>query len=209
MTAAPYPTPTREPCYNACVRRVTHLLCCAALALALPAAAAAYSWPLRPFYKAHALRGHFNDPRINGEVRSLHHGVDIIGEDLQPVYAVEAGRSAVRGETVAVSARGRTLSYWHVIPAIGHRGRVRKHQVIGYIAPQAEHVHFSEFRNGTYINPLRIGGLAPYVDDVTPRIPSVQFYTDGRLVQPELVTGALDITVDAYDLNALPTPPLE
>jgi hypothetical protein len=33
------------------------------LALALPAAAAAYSWPVRPFNKQHPIRGFFGDPR--------------------------------------------------------------------------------------------------------------------------------------------------
>ena len=191
------------------MRRVLAPILGCVIVLALPAAAAAYSWPLRPFYKPHALRGNFNDPRLNGPLRSFHHGVDIIGDDLQRVYAIEGGRARVHGQTVAIPARGRTLSYWHVIPAVRNGAHVRRHQVIGYIAPGAGHVHLSEFSAGTYINPLRLGGLAPYVDDTVPRIPSVQFYIAGQLIQPELVSGTVDIGVDAYDLNALPTPPLD
>lgn len=190
------------------MRRVPRLLCgYAALALLLPGAAGAYPWPLRPFYEPHAIRGYFNDPRINGSVTSFHHGVDIVAGDLEPVYASEGGRVTARGETVAVTSRRHLLSYWHVIPAVRTGQKIRRHQLIGHIAPGAEHLHLSEFRRGVYVNPLRLGALAPYVDDTVPRISSVQFYIAGRRTQPELLSGTVDITVDAYDSNALPKAP--
>jgi hypothetical protein len=197
-----------NPCYNSPVPRLARIVCAlAALAVLVPAAADAYSWPLRPFYKAHAIRGYFNDPRIVGGATSFHFGVDIIADDLEPVYAVEAGQARVRGQSVAVAARGRTLSYWHVIPAVQNRQRIAFHQVVGWIEPGMEHLHLAEFRNGGYVNPLRIGGLAPYIDDTVPVIPTITFYGAGRVLQPHAITGTVDVTIDAHDLSPLPIPP--
>ena len=50
--------------------------------------------------------------------------------------------------------------------------------------PGAGHVHLAEWKNGTYINPLRIGGLAPYIDDTVPQIPSLTFSSAGRPISP-------------------------
>lgn len=177
------------------------------LAMVVPAAAGAYPWPLRPFYEPHAVRGYFNDPRVSGMVTSFHHGIDIYAKDFEPVYSVEPGRVTARGQTVSVAARVRTLSYWHVLPVVRTGQRVHRHQLIGHIAPGAEHLHLSEIRGGTYVNPLRLGAVAPYVDDTVPQLPSAQFYIAGEQVQRELVTGEIDVTVDAYDINPLPLPP--
>jgi hypothetical protein len=180
----------------------------AALALIVPAAAAAYSWPIRPFYQPHAIRGYFNDPRLSGPEVGFHFGVDISAPDGTPVYAVEAGRAHVRGMTVAIFPRkgGNQLSYWHIVPAVATRQRVRKHQLIGRVAPGAEHVPLAENRDGTYVNPLRLGGLAPYVDDTIPQITKLTFSAFGRPVQAEVVSGLVDITTEAFDLSPLPIP---
>lgn len=180
----------------------------ACLALLGPAAASAYSWPVRPFYQAHAIRGYFNDPRLSGPETGFHFGVDIVADDATSVYAIEAGRVQARGLTVTVFPRrgGHLLSYWHVIPAVRSRQLVRRHQLIGYVAPGAGHVHLAEYREGTYINPLRIGGLAPYIDDTVPQIPALTFYSFGRAVRPELVSGVVDLTVEAYDVSPLALP---
>ena len=196
--------------YNSRVSRALRfLLALAAPALLAPAAGAAYSWPLRPFYQQHAIRGYFNDPRLSGDETGFHFGVDISAADGTPVYAIEGGRAHVHGQTVAVLPKrgGHQLSYWHVVPAVRTRQRVRQRQLIGRIAPGAEHVHLAEFRDGTYVNPLRIGGLAPYIDDTVPLIPQLTFYAFGRPIAPTSVTGFVDVTVDAYDPSPLPVPP--
>jgi hypothetical protein len=196
-------------CYNSRVGglpRIAGLL--AVLALFLPAAASAYSWPLRPFTQPHAVRGYFNDPRILGTSLSFHFGIDVCGEDLSPVYAVEPGRAHVRGQAVTVlSQSGREFSYWHIIPAVRQRQRVARHQVIGRIVPGHGHVHFAERQGRMYVNPLRLGALAPYVDDTVPLIPALTFYSGGLPIGPDLVTGLVDVTVDAYDLSPTPLPP--
>lgn len=204
--------PSEMRCYNSRVSRaLRYLLALAAVALVLPAAASAYSWPLRPFYQAHAIRGYFNDPRLSGPETGFHFGVDIVAADLTPVYAIEPGRVAVHGQTVSVFPKrgGHLLSYWHVVPAVRTKQRVRRHQLIGHVASGAGHVHLAEYHDGTYINPLRLGGLAPYIDDTVPQIPKLSFYAYGIPVPPEGVTGVIDLTVDAYDPSPLPLPPTE
>jgi len=196
--------------YNSHVSRLGFAVCGLVVAvLIVPAAALAYSWPLRPFYEPHPIRGYFNDPRLSGPETGFHFGVDIVADDMTPVYAIEPGRAVVHGMAVSVfPRRGRPhLSYWHVMPAVRTQQRVRWHQVIGYVAPGAGHVHLAEIRQGTYINPLRLGGLAPYIDDTVPQIPRLTFYSQGQPIRPEDVTGFVDMTADAYDPPPLPALP--
>jgi hypothetical protein len=207
---------TRHPneirCYNSRVSRA--LLCAcglAAVALLSPAAASAYSWPVRPFYQPHAIRGYFNDPRLSGPETGFHFGVDIVAADGTPVYAIEPGRARVRGMTVSVFPRrgGHQLSYWHVMPMVRSKQLVRRHQLIGHVAPEAGHVHLAEYSEGTYVNPLRLGGLAPYIDDTAPRIPGITFSVFGYPVRPDTLAGPVDITVETYDTPPLPPPPAD
>lgn len=198
--------------YNSSVSRALRLfLGLAVLALLVPAAASAYPWPLRPFYKQHAIRGYFSDPRVSGEETGFHFGVDIAANDLEPVYAIEGGQVRAHGQTVSVFPKrgGHLLSYWHVIPAVKSKQRVRRHQLIGYVAYGAGHVHLAEYKEGTYVNPLRLGGLAPYIDDTVPQIPRLSFYLFGSPITPEYLTGTVDMTIDVYDPSPLPLPPTE
>jgi len=184
------------------------LLAFAVLALLVPAAASSYSWPIRPFYQQHAIRGYFNDPRLSGPESGFHFGVDITAPDGTPVYAIEAGRVRVHGQTVSVFPKrgGHLLSYWHVVPAVVKNQHVRPHQLVGHVAVGAEHVHLAEYKDGTYVNPLRLGGLAPYIDDTVPQIPSLTFSSFGRPIQPEAVTGVVDITAEAFDTSPIVIP---
>ena len=72
-----------------------------------------YSWPLKPFDRAHPVRGYFNDPRISGRSRAFHFGIDISAPNGTPVYAVRGGvvhlegRDRCRSPTVtSTSATG-------------------------------------------------------------------------------------------------------
>src|SRR5439155_17629384 len=124
----------------------------------------------------------FNDPRLSGDESGFHFGVDISAPDGSPVYAIEPGTVRVHGQTVGVVPMrgGHQLSYWHVLPAVVKGQRVGRHQLIGHVVTGAGHVHLAEYKDGTYINPLRLGGLAPYIDDTVPQIPSLTFYSAGR-----------------------------
>jgi murein DD-endopeptidase MepM/ murein hydrolase activator NlpD len=202
-------------CYNFPVKRLLQTLTAlAAFSLLVPIAASAYSWPIRPFYKQHAIRGYFNDPRLTGpeKEKGFHFGVDISAPDGTSVYAIEAGRARVHGMTVSIAPRrrgGNLLSYWHILPQVKTRQRVRKHQLIGYVAPGAEHVHLAEYKAGTYINPLRLGALAPYIDDTIPQIPKLTFYAFELPAPAGQLSGVVDITADIHDLLPLPLPPSE
>ncbi len=192
-------------------RILRFLLVSAVVGLLAPATASAYSWPLRPFFQQHAIRGYFNDPRLSNVERSFHFGVDIVAEDLQPVYAIQGGRAYVRGTRITIYPKrgGNRLSYWHVMPVVRSTQLVRQRQLIGHVVPGKEHVHLAEYREGRYINPLRLGGLAPYIDDTVPQIPKLTFYSFGNPVAPENLTGFVDVTIDAFDPPPLPPLPAE
>ena len=196
-------------CYKSGVKRALRLVALfGVVALLAPASASAYPWPIKPFYQQHPVRGYFSDPRLSGPEQGFHFGVDISAPDGTPVYAIQAGRTRVRGQTVSILPRrgGNLLSYWHILPAVWGKQHVRKHQLIGFVAPGAEHVHLAEYKEGTYINPLRIGGLAPYIDDTVPRISSLVFSSLGQPIRPEAVTGVVDLIVEAYDTSPMPIP---
>ena len=167
-----------------------------------------YGWPLRPFGRAHPVRGYFNDPRISGRSRAFHFGVDIAARDGQAVYAVEAGVAHLEGgrSLSVVCAGGRAFGYWHVIPAVGHRTSVRRHQLVGHVQAPWAHVHFAESRAGAYLDPLRLGALTPWSDTTSPRIAHVGFLRGGRELPPQALHGAVDVVCDAYDLPPLPVP---
>lgn len=197
-------------CYKLSVKLALRLaILLGVLALLAPAAASAYSWPIRPFYEQHAVRGYFNDPRLSGLEQGFHFGIDISTPDGTPVYAVASGYARVHGMTVAVIPWRRgvpRLSYWHVVPAVRSKQYVRKFQLIGYVQAGAGHVHLAEWKNGTYINPLRVGGLAPYIDDTVPQTPSLTFSSAGLPIRPEAVSGIVDIVAESFDTSPTPIP---
>src|SRR5205823_13838214 len=100
------------------MRALIAIAACGVLTAAVPATAAAYGWPVRPFAAAHAIRGGFDDPRyhVDPGVRDVgfHFGVDIAVPDLTPVYAVAAGRAVDASGHVSVRTGTREFGYWHV-----------------------------------------------------------------------------------------------
>ena len=65
-------------------------------------------------------------------------------------------------------------------------------------------MHLAEYKDGTYVNPLRLGGLAPYIDDTAPQIPNLTFSAFGSAIAPENVSGTVDITAEAFDTSPIP-----
>lgn len=178
--------------------------------LCLVLLAPAYDWPVKPFREQHPVRGFFDDPRRDMDVegvrqQSFHSGVDISARDGTPVYAIEAGRVTLRRTAVVItSPAGHVFGYWHVVPAVARGAFVARHQLLGYVESRKKHLHLSESVAGGYVNPLRPGGLAPYVDDTRPQITDVALLTAaGGPVDITAVRGAVDVVVDCYD-----TPPL-
>jgi hypothetical protein len=157
-----------------------------ACALAVPAGAAAYPWPVKPFNKAHPVRANFGDPRTifslslftNGLQGpgdfQFHNGVDISAKDGTPVYPVVSG-------TV---------------------------KLLGYVARTFGHVHLTEIRGFRVWNPLARGGLAPYVDSTKPRVTSIFMRAAGQIapLDPLGVCGTVSIVAEAYDWPAMKVP---
>lgn len=167
-----------------------------------------YGWPLRPFARAHPVRGYFNDPRISGRSRAFHFGIDIAARNGQAVYAVAAGIAHLEGRRSlsVVCPDGRSFGYWHVIPAVGHRTAVRRHQLVGHVEEPWAHVHFAESRGGVYRDPLRPGALTPWADTTSPRIARVAFARGRTELRPDRISGAVDVRCEAYDVPPLAVP---
>lgn len=196
------------------------LLIVVCVVLGTPPAALAYQWPIKPFDRQHPIRGAFGDPRsLRGYIDitfdnplSFHNGVDIQAPDGTPVYAVESGEVSVTAPTAiavgspfAVPTAPVVFGYWHVDPVVTSGQYVERSQLLGYVHAGAGHVHLSERRFGVYVNPLRRGGLSPYVDYTRPVIRSLIVYAAGTNHELPLdrVTGRVDIAVDAYDPPAM------
>jgi hypothetical protein len=171
------------------------------LALAAPALARAYGWPLEPFNEQHPVRGGFDDPRlhvdeIGVQTASFHFGIDIAAPDDTAVYAVAPGVVTRYADGVVVhQASGHEFWYWHVIPAVATRQRVAEHALLGWIGRGWGHVHLAERVGGVYVNPLRPGALGPYVDTTVPTVAGVTLTTSDALV------------ADIYDTPPLAPPP--
>ena len=155
---------------------------------------AAYGWPVKPFDRQHPVRAFLDDPRIGaGGGRAFHFGIDVAAPDGTPVYAVEGGTVFLRVGSVAVkSAPDHVFGYWHIDPVVANHASVQQHQLLGHIAPGWGHVHFAERVGKTYVNPLRPGGIGPYVDPVTPTVAEISLVHVGANV--ELLANAYDTT---------------
>jgi hypothetical protein len=203
------------------VRRALPLVLAVAACAAAPSALA-YGWPLKPFHKAHPIRGNFGDPRtifrepfepdgLNGDgAFSFHNGLDISGVPGQAVYPVVSGVAHVRDlSAVSVRAPGRrAFKYMHITPTVYDGQRVKAYKtVIGHIDAVAAHVHFSEIDNSIVINPLGTGHLTPYADHTKPKVASVLLREPGGPVfKTRGVAGSVELVAQAFDMPALPVP---
>jgi len=123
----------------------------------------AYSWPLEPFDRIHPVRAFFNDPRVSGQSRAFHFGIDISAPNGTAVYAVEAGTVHLEDARAISVANGDVEhGYRHVVPVVTHLQQVARHGLLGHVDAPWLHVHFAERRAGSYRNPLRAGALTPW-----------------------------------------------
>jgi Peptidase family M23 len=171
-----------------------------------------YGWPVKPFYRQHPVRANLNDPRNgHGDAKSFHFGIDISAPDGTPVYAVEAGLAFITRGRMSVAVRGatRTFGYWHIMPAVRNHQIIRLHQLIGYICSNdggGQHVHLAERRGTDYLNPLRPGGIGPYVDRTPPNVLSVEFLRNGREVDVGALSGRVDVVAEIVDTTPMLVP---
>ena len=196
------------------------------LALASASAASSYSWPVRPFFKQHPIRGFFGDPRTvfeNGVLAggfdgpgffSFHQGVDISAPDGTPIYPVVSGIAHYLGaatlnvDTGMYQGNERVFQYFHIVPIVGEGQQViARKTVIGYVQSPFAHVHLTEI-NGTHsVNPLQKGHLSPYVDHTRPTIRDTLFENQTGVLQTPLgLCGRVEIAVNAFDTPPMPVP---
>jgi hypothetical protein len=167
-----------------------------------------YPWPLRPFDRAHPVRAHFNDPRISGQSRAFHFGIDISAPNGTPVYAVEPGRVFIEDpRAISVQTGSVEHGYWHVVPVVTHHQQVARHQLLGHVDAPWLHVHFAERRDGVYRNPLRPGALTPWHDATRPHVTKVTFVRNGTTLAADAVSGGVDVIAEAHDTPPIPVPP--
>ena len=181
-----------------------------------------YSWPVKPFDRAHPVRANFGDPRTtfhgpptlrglmtSGGSFSFHFGVDIAVPDGTAVYPVRSGTARLLGgRNVEVdSGDGFTTQYWHIVPAIKPGQHVTVGQtVLGHVMKGYEHVHFTELDSGRSVNPLAPGHMGPYEDTTAPQVTEISFRADrsNAEVIPEALSGVVVPVVRAADTTALP-----
>lgn len=164
------------------VRRLLLVLLITTGALGVPAGAEAYGWPVKPFDRQHPVRGFFGDPRIGGHGhRQFHFGVDVSAPNGTAVYATLTGvvsQIPRHWDALVVNGAGGTsFEYWHIVPAVRPGTRVVAYRtIIGHVEKPWAHVHFSERRNGVYVNPLRAGAMRPFADHTEPRVLAIRLH---------------------------------
>jgi murein DD-endopeptidase MepM/ murein hydrolase activator NlpD len=181
-----------------------------------------YGWPVKPFDRQHPVRGSFGDPRsiFDGHptARGLmtsrcnctyHQGIDISAPDLTPVYPVRSGVvQTVTREWVGVdSGDGTAFEYWHINAEVEVGDRVKAREtVLGRIIRASGHVHLTELRNGTSVNPLAPGHIGPYSDSTTPEVSEITFRAreTGPELLPEYLHGRVLMVAAASDTHAIP-----
>jgi hypothetical protein len=67
-------------------------------------------------------------------------------------------------------------------------------------------VHFSERRDGVYVNPLRPGALRPFTDATRPSVKELRASTGGFLIPSRATRGTVELVVEAYDETPVPVP---
>jgi len=201
------------------VPRLVAAAAAALIALSLAAGASAYSWPIKPFDRAHPIRGGFGDPRtrfydplaglgLNGPGDfAFHNGVDIAAPGGTPVYSVVSGVALIEnaGEVVVAGPNYVRFQYQHVTPAVADHQHVVAHvTVIGHVQAAAGHVHLAEIDSGVLVNPLLRGHLQPYRDLTKPRVEDLQVLDPvGNPLGYLGVHGRVQLTVEAHDTPQL------
>ena len=103
---------------------------------------------------------------------------------------------------------GRTeFEYWHIRPAVANGQRVKAYRtLVGWAEAPWEHVHFSERRDGRYVNPLRPGALGPFADTTRPWLKQLRVQSHAAAVSTRGARGTVELVVEAYDETPIAVP---
>ncbi len=126
-----------------------------------------------------------------------------------PASPARSSWKSFRPEVVTIAALdGRTeFEYWHIVPAISHGAHaVAGRTLLGYVAKGWGHVHFSDVRDGAYVNPLRPGALGPYADSTPPAVKSLRVERHDHGVSRTALRGRVDLVAEAFDVTPLAVP---
>jgi murein DD-endopeptidase MepM/ murein hydrolase activator NlpD len=148
--------------------------------------AARTGWPLRPFRRQHPIRAGINELRTG----SMHSGIDIQARNGQAVYAMQGGRAKVVRQGFDTYVHVGRFVYYHVRPWVTEGQIVSAYStVLGQVIAPGGHVHVTDLRGKTELNPLRPGGrvVGPWRDREPPVIGTPSFRPGGR------------VTVQVYD----------
>jgi hypothetical protein len=111
------------------------------------------------------------------------------------------------GRSLSVADGDVAFGYWHVIPAVSHRERVAKHQLLGHVEAPWLHLHFAEHRAGTYRDPLRPGALKPWSDTTRPKVTKIVLSRNGRALPSAGIAGPVDVIAEVHQQPPLAVPP--
>ncbi|MDD5687257.1 MAG: PQQ-binding-like beta-propeller repeat protein [Elusimicrobia bacterium] len=191
-----------------------------------------YSYPVSsinpnatsPINTQQSIWGTFGEVRKKGNILRdhFHTGVDIAGQEGSRVYTVIDSTVGIIKERGSINERiwiGR-FEYVHInisdeIVEISKRSNAEERFInsgtfIGTTNNQ-NHVHLIESYNGVFINPLRQGGLSPFVDTASPTIKTIQVVSDYDPLNDKIpdefdkedstyiVKGKIDIIADCVD----------
>ncbi len=166
----------------------------------------AYDWPFENGQQQHQINGTFGELR-RGTTDHFHNGVDIQAGSGTPVYAIESG-------TAYLSTFGVNIGhyrYYHMNNlTMEDQDYIHAGEVIGY-TDDYNHLHFIESEiviefigdipNNQSTNPLRNGGLDPFLDNGDPNIHEIDIYRQGtnNTITETIIYGQLDFSVYADD----------
>jgi len=183
-------------------------------------------WPLKPFDSPHPIRGTFAEPRglfgighddAKGAAharrlarldpvntpgnRTLHIGVDIMGKDNAPVYAVEDGVAKVGGSGQDRWVQVGNYRYVHIRPTVRSGQPVKAYATpIGSILPGDGHVHLTRYWKGQPVNQLAFGGFVGWQDTAPPVLGRLRIFTgDGTEFSKHRLKGKMAFFIRAED----------
>ena len=170
-----------------------------------------FPWPVTPFDQPREVSGAFaeyRDTSVNGH---FHNGTDIPKIDGSPVYPVKEGFVTSIGPTGSNAfVRVQDLAYVHIMPnpglSIGD-SVFASQTILGTILPGQGHVHFTNGFVGAEKNSSLPGsGLAPFVDECSPRIEFIRFFLNNSTAEfsGNKVSGLVDIMVKVKEEHGVP-----